>query len=84
MRTSTAVLAVGAATTTALQPLLRPPRVVRSLVPRSGVDPSKESIDIKPKPRDMEEGESLGLSVLAPPVALFILVAIVSQFATPV
>ena len=40
--------------------------------------------DIRPQPRELDSDAELGLTVLAPGIALFALVAIVAQFAHPV
>ena len=73
---------------------LQPPSLLRSRVgarssPTSIVaraEPKREEgyIDIKPQPRELDSDAELGLTVLAPGLALFALVAIVSQFAHPV
>ena len=40
--------------------------------------------DIRPQPRELDSDAELGLTVLAPGIALFALIAIVAQFAHPV
>ena len=40
--------------------------------------------DIRPQPRELDSDAELGLTVLAPGIALFALVAIVAQFAHPI
>ena len=49
-------------------------------------EPEREDgmVDIRPQPRELESDAELGLTVLAPGIALFALVAIVAQFAHPV
>ena len=40
--------------------------------------------DIRPQPRELDSDAELGLTVLAPGIALFALIAVVAQFAHPV
>ena len=40
--------------------------------------------DIRPQPRELDSDAELGLTVLAPGIALFALIAIVAQFAHPI
>ena len=40
--------------------------------------------DISPQPRELDSDAELGLTVLAPGIALFALIAVVAQFAHPV
>ena len=49
-------------------------------------EPEREDgmVDIRPQPRELDSDAELGLTVLAPGIALFALVAIVAQFAHPV
>jgi hypothetical protein len=49
-------------------------------------EPEREDgmVDIRPQPRELESDAELGLTVLAPGIALFALIAIVAQFAHPV
>ena len=41
-------------------------------------------VDIRPQPRELDSDAELGLTVLAPGIALFTLIAVVAQFAHPV
>ena len=41
-------------------------------------------VDIRPQPRELDSDAELGLTVLAPGIALFALIAVVAQFAHPV
>ena len=49
-------------------------------------EPEREDgmVDIRPQPRELDSDAELGLTVLAPGIALFALIAIVAQFAHPV
>ena len=49
-------------------------------------EPEREDgmVDIRPQPRELDSDAELGLTVLAPGIALFALIAVVSQFAHPV
>ena len=41
-------------------------------------------VDIRPQPRELDSDAELGLTVLAPGIALFAIIAAVAQFAHPV
>ena len=41
-------------------------------------------VDIRPQPRELDSDAELGLTVLAPGIALFALIAVVAQFVHPV
>ena len=49
-------------------------------------EPEREEgmVDIRPQPRELDSDAELGLTVLAPGIALFALIAVVAQFAHPV
>ena len=49
-------------------------------------EPEREDgmVDIRPQPRELDSDAELGLTVLAPGIALFALIAVVAQFAHPV
>ena len=52
----------------------------------SRAEPEREEgmVDIRPQPRELDSDAELGLTVLAPGIALFALIAVVAQFAHPV
>ncbi len=66
------------------------PRPARRTSTHAGIvvraEPEREDgmVDIRPQPRELDSDAELGLTVLAPGIALFALIAVVAQFAHPV
>mmetsp|Transcript_23200 Transcript_23200/g.60397 ORF Transcript_23200/g.60397 Transcript_23200/m.60397 type:complete len:86 (-) Transcript_23200:39-296(-) len=82
--TTLIVLAAGAS---ALQPTLRVHAAAQSrtsIVARAEPEREEGMVDIRPQPRELDSDAELGLTVLAPGIALFALIAVVAQFAHPV
>ena len=67
------------------------PRPARQTSTHAGIvaraEPEREDGlggDIRPQPRELDSDAELGLTVLAPGIALFAIIAAVAQFAHPV
>lgn len=54
------------------------------IVARAEPEREEGMVDIRPQPRELDSDAELGLTVLAPGIALFALIAVVAQFAHPV
>ena len=70
-----------------LVPRMRParqPSTHAGIVARAEPEREEGMVDIRPQPRELDSDAELGLTVLAPGIALFALIAVVAQFAHPV
>ena len=62
----------------------RQPSTHAGIVARAEPEREEGMVDISPQPRELDSDAELGLTVLAPGIALFALIAVVAQFAHPV